>query len=128
MPDYIEYSSVDLRWSPNPLDPPYIYHFPSQWQSASGVTYAVPGATAIKLVDDFVVKAISRPDRFLTRLPVKNFDYSWHPNVLDPDCIYVFGNQWNPAVLESTIEYHQGFSTEHKYLDEPIAEIGRAHV
>ena len=54
-PDHVNFDRVDYSWHPNPLDPTYIYHFASNWQPASGVTYTVPGATEVKLIDPFVV-------------------------------------------------------------------------
>ena len=120
IPDYIDLASVDTTWCPDPLEPAYIYHFPSQHQSCSGVTYTIPGATEVKLVDAFVVKALPNPARFGHNIAVTEFDYTWHPNVLDPAYTYVFGNQWNPATLETTVVYHVDGATEIKYM-EPIA-------
>jgi len=45
----------NLTWRPNPLDPPYIYKFPSQYVRESGLEYHVPGATETKFVDDITV-------------------------------------------------------------------------
>ena len=124
IPDYIDTATVDLRWSPDPASPPYIYHFPSQHQSASGVTYTVPGATDVKLVDAFVVCALPAPQKFEYNIAVAEFDYSWHPNPLDPPYDYVFGNQWNPAAIEPTVVYHVDGATECKYMDE-IAQVAK---
>ena len=118
IPDNIDVSSVDTRWCPDPMDPPYVYHFPSQHQSASGVTYTVDGATDIKLCDAFTVDALNMHSAFKVHIQVQQFDWSWHPNPLDPPMIYVFGNQWNPATLEDTITYTVNGATERKYMDE----------
>ena len=98
-PDHVNVDRVDYSWHPNPLDPPYIYHFPDQWQPASGVTYTVPGATEIKLVDAFQVKSLPNKDRWLIPDSVlkSSVDYSWHPNPLDPPYIYHFPSQWQNA-------------------------------
>ena len=124
VPDYIDANTVDFTWHPNPLDPPYIYHFPSQHQSASGVTYTVPGATEVKLIDSFVVQSLPVPYNFKFNIAVATFDYSWHPNVLDPAYDYAFGNQWNPATIEPTVIYHVDEATEIKYMDE-IAHVAK---
>ena len=122
IPANIDPATVDLRWAPDPCDPPLVYHFPSQHQSASGVTYTVPGANDIKLVDPFIVHALPNHQNFGYNIAVKKFDYSWHPNPLDPPYDYVFGNQWNPATIEPTLVYHVDGATECKYMDE-IAQI-----
>jgi hypothetical protein len=128
VPDNIDQSSIDWRWSPNPNDPPYIYHFPSQHQSASGVTYCVPGATDIKLVDDFVVRAIelehTRDTFWHMHYLIETFDFSWHPNPLDPACNYVWGNQWYPGEIDPTIEYRVDGATETKYMQERVTMLG----
>ena len=118
IPDYVDPTSIDVRWCPDPMEPPYIYHFPSQHQSASGAIYTVPGATEVKLADAFVVRALPNPSRYGYNMAVTEFDYSWHPNVLDPAYDYVFGNQWNPSVLEPTLVYHMPGATEIKFMDE----------
>ena len=44
------------------------------------------------------------------------FDFSWHPDPTDYPYIYVWGNKWNPIVLQSSIEYHVPSATEKKYM------------
>jgi hypothetical protein len=120
VPDHVDPATVDYSWHPNPFDPAYIYHFPSQHQSASGVTYTVPGATEIKLIDSFQVKALPRPDLFDNRDTVEWFDYSWHPNPLDPVYIHEFPTQWNPV---GGPVYLQPNATEYRYHTEPVAQL-----
>jgi hypothetical protein len=100
VPKGIDTSTVDYTWHPSPLDPPYIYHFPSQWQSASGVTYKVSGATEIKLVDNFVVTAMPNKDYWIIPEEVNSthIDFSWHPNPLDPPYIYHFGTEFQSSI------------------------------
>ena len=96
IPDYIDSATVNLRWSPDPASPPYIYHFPSQHQSASGVTYTVPGATAVKLTDGFTVRSVEHGDWLIPdNIDPATVDRTWHPNVLDPALDYHFPVQWN---------------------------------
>ena len=98
IPDYL--TGIDTSWHPDPHDPRYIYHFPSQWQSASGAYYTVPGATTIKLTDEQVATAI--PNRWYWHIPDEinqdQVDFSWHPNVLDPAYVYHFGTDWQASV------------------------------
>ena len=109
------------------MSPPYIYHFPSQHQSASGVTYTVPGAKEIKLVDSFVVQTQIDKTNFIILHDVENFDFSWHPNPLDPPYVYVFGNQWYGPEQMPTVEYHVPGAQERKYLYEPRATLPQYH-
>ena len=123
IPKNIDPTTVDYSWHPNPLDPPYIYHFPSQHQSSSGVTYTVPGATEIKLSDAFVVTAIPAKDNWLIpdNINADTVDYTWHPNPLDPPFIYHFPVRWGWGNVGG-VEYRVLGATEHKYIDIVIAE------
>ena len=122
LPDTIDIDSVDYSWHPNPLDPPYIYHFPSQHQPASGLVYTVPGAGDIKLVDPFTVTAL--PDKNNSRWEICEhinedaWDWSWHPNPLEPAYIYQWGNQWNPAEYKASVRYCVPGATEVKYMEQ----------
>ena len=122
VPNYIDPATVDFSWHPNPLDAPYVYHFPSQWQPASGVTYTVPGATEIKLVDAPQAKAVTKylnwnlPDY----IDFDSVDFSWHPNPLDPPCNYQFDTKWHWNRVGGP-EYRMPGATDIKYLDDIIA-------
>jgi hypothetical protein len=45
VPEEINSTNIDFSWRPNPGSPPYIYHFGSDYQISTGLTYTVPGAT-----------------------------------------------------------------------------------
>ena len=122
IPNNIDPTSIDYRWCPNPNDPPLTYHMPSQHQSASGAFYRLPNAAGDKLIDPFIVTALLVKDNWDTVIPVVDFDYSWHPNVLDPAYNYVFGNQWNPATIEPTVVYRVPDAAEDKFMDE-VAQV-----
>lgn len=51
IPEEIDEESIDFTWAPPISDPPYIYHFSSEYQISSGLIYTVPGATEIKFID-----------------------------------------------------------------------------
>ena len=120
IPNNIDHDSFDWTWHPSPADPPYIYHFPSQHQSASGVFYTVQGATDIKLADDQIVKTMPCLD--LWHVPdyidTASFDFSWHPNALDPPYQYEFATQWHN---EGGPVYLADCGYETKYLDIPTS-------
>lgn len=114
----------DWTWRPDPTEPAYVYVFGNQWnppEFKASVKYVVPGATEIKYMDPRTQR-LPQPKLFRYNLPVAKFDYSWEPNPFDPPMTYVFGNQWNPAVLEPTIIYSTG-GTEIKYVDDIVAQV-----
>ena len=133
----VNLKSFDLTWRPNPTEPPYIYAWstPSKWET-NGITvaieYIVPGATEYKYMDDVVelievsteveedieidLSAISQNYKVLQK--VRNFDFTWRPDPREPDYIYVWGNKYIPAELQSTLEYHVPGATERKYMGE----------
>ena len=45
VPEGIDSTNVDFSWCPDPGSTPYIYHFGSDYQMSTGLTYTVPGAT-----------------------------------------------------------------------------------
>ena len=118
VPANIESGTVDYSWKPDPGAPPYIYEFGTQWQKTGGPRYVAPGATEVKYVD---VKATRLADadksNWKVIIPVTDFDYSWHPDSTEEPYTYVFGNQWNRAELEPTVEYTVPGATIIKYID-----------
>jgi len=122
----IAHDEWDWSWIPNPLDPPYIYVFGNQWnppEFKASVKYVAPGATEVKYMDRRT-RRLPAPARFRHNLAVSEFDYSWEPNPFDPPMTYVFGNQWNSAVLEPTVVYNAG-GNEIKYVDDIIAKVAQ---
>ena len=119
----IDEETWDWSWHPNPVEPPFIYVWGNQWNPAeykASVRYTVPGATDHKFMDQTATR-LPQPDLFRHNMVVSKFDYSWEPNPFDPPYVYVFGNQWNPGVLEATVVYTVPGATEVKYIDNIIA-------
>jgi len=124
--DNIDHQQWDWSWCPNPLDPPYIYVWGNQWnppEYKASIKYCVPGATEVKYMDRRAVRLPNYGDQWRVNFNVEEFDYSWEPNPFDPPMNYVFGNQWNPGVLEPTVVYHVKGATERKYVEDIIAKI-----
>ena len=122
----IAVSKFDYSWEPNPFDPPYVYVFGNQWNSAvlePTVVYTVPGATEIKYVTDVVATVPASPADFVLLYGSAEFDYSWRPDPGDPPYVYVFGNQWYSAEIEPTVEYHVPDATERKYVNNVVAQV-----
>lgn len=125
VPEYINEETVDYTWHPNPLDPPYIYHFPSQYQSSSGVTYTVPGATNIKIIDAFTVSAIE--DKTNWQIPeeinANDIDFTWRPDPTHPPYIYHFSSDFQ---VSSGLTYTVPGATDIKFLDMMPTKTGHA--
>ena len=51
VPAGADVSTFDFTWHPDDTDDPYIYQFGTQHQRTGGPRYTVPGATAVKYVD-----------------------------------------------------------------------------
>jgi hypothetical protein len=121
----IDHDLWDWTWRPNPRDPPYTYVFGNQWNPPEykvSVQYEVEGATERKYMESRTQR-LPQPEQFKNKLPIDQFDYSWEPNPFDPPFTYVFGNQWNQASLEPTVEYHVPGATEIKYIDDLVATV-----
>jgi len=124
----IDDSEWDWTWVPNPKEPPYIYVFGNQWnppEFKASLRYHVEGATEIKYMDRCTRRLPISGNQWRVHINTEEFDYSWEPNPFDPPYIYVFGNQWNSAVLELTVEYHVPGATEIKYVDDIIAKVAQ---
>ena len=121
IPDWIDPDSVDLRWSPDPCDPPYIYEFPVEWSwdRVGGPQYRVPGATDIKYVTDFVARTRVNALAWYQHCEVEWPEHirRWRPCPTDPPYDYVFGNQWYSAEIMPTVEYRMPGALGKKYMD-----------
>lgn len=125
IPKFVDTDSIDWRWCPNPLDPPYNYIFDNQWNSALHditAVYKVPGATQNKHVSDFAVRVLPQIELWEVLDEIEDFDYSWRPNPVDPPYIYVFGNQWLTPEQRPALRYTVLGATEVKYMAEPKAK------
>jgi hypothetical protein len=115
----------DWSWHPDALEPPFIYVWGNQWhppEFKASLEYYVPGATERKYMSQRTCR-LPQPDLFAHNIAVSKFDYSWEPNPFDSPYIYVFGNQWNSAVLEPTVVYTVPGATEIKYVTDVVAVV-----
>ena len=122
----IPVESFDYSWRPNPHSTPYIYVFGNQWHDSviePSIEYHQPGATDKKYIIDIIAmaKSTATESHWKRLIPIELFDYSWRPDPKSPPYIYVFGNKWNDATTEPSIEYHVQGSTEYKYMADPVA-------
>jgi len=122
----ITVESFDYSWRPNPHSTPYIYVFGNQWHDSitePTIEYHCPGATDKKYITDVVAlaKSTATDNHWKRLIPIESFDYSWRPDPNSPPYIYVFGNKWNDAATEPSVEYYVDGATEHKYVFDPVA-------
>ena len=120
----VDESSFDFTWRPDPNSPPYIYVFGNQWNDATTeptLEYHMPDAVDRKYITDIVPKVANTETNWKTLIPVESFDYSWRPDPNSPPYIYVFGNKWNDAPTELSVEYHVEGATDRKYMNYPVA-------
>ena len=115
IPDDVDKNTIDFTWRPDSMERGYVYHFPTKYQRASGVTYAEPGATGIKFCDDFIVKHTINTNNWIIPDNVQNPDLTWRPNPIDPPYIYKFASPW---ARDSGLEYHVPGATEVKYVSD----------
>jgi len=116
----------DYTWAPHPFDPPFNYVFGNQWYPANKmptVEYRMPGAEETKYIFTPRAELLSNKDDCWQTLIACEFDYSWVPDPGDPPYIYIFGNQWWPAVKMPTVKYTVPGATEIKYMPYPRAQL-----
>lgn len=115
VPDNIDASSFDFSWHPDPHEPDYEYHFPTQWQSAGGPVWG--SSSRVKLVSDQTAIAVASQDGWTIPEEVNKsaVDFSWHPNPLDPPYIYHFGTDYQQSV---GLTYTVPGATEIKFMGE----------
>lgn len=94
-----DYSNFDFDWRPAPWEADHVHVFPSQWQRNGGVYYVNPATVAQRQWHFRTEQQVQRrPNRDLWHIPDNiddsDFDYSWHPDEIEPDYEYHFGTQW----------------------------------
>lgn len=130
IPESIDVDSFDFSWHPYEDDEPYIYQFGTQWQKTGGPRYLTPGIhknSPVKYIDTRIIKATrvvnKRGFAVLNNLKIKEFDFSWHPDVTEEPYIYVFGNNFYPAEVMPTIEYTVPGAKQIKYVHDIVAQL-----
>jgi hypothetical protein len=122
----VEGATIDQSWHPSPYEPPYIYVWGNKWNSAEiepTIEYHVPGATDRKYMNDMIATLPITEDNWRILIEGAIIDQTWRPNPYDPPYIYVWGNKWNDASLEPTVEYHVPGATDRKYVTDMIADL-----
>jgi len=97
MPNNIDINGFDFSWHPDIKDADYEYHFGTQWQKTGGPVYN--GSAGIKLESCQTAQALPDHTKWIVpdNIDAASFDFSWHPDVRDPDYEYHFGTQWQSS-------------------------------
>lgn len=109
IPENVDIATVDTTWHHNVLEPEFTYHFPSQHQRASGVTY---GQGPNKFSTAFVVSTLATTTNWTVPDDVEDVDYTWHPDPTQPPFIYEFATEYQKT---SGLLYTVPGATEKKY-------------
>ena len=93
-----DYSNFNFNFVPVPWEADHVHSFGTQWQRTGGAYLANP-LTAHNQEYNFHDSEIKRqPDKTNWTTPKdvddSDFDYSWHPDELEPDYEYHFHTQW----------------------------------
>jgi hypothetical protein len=122
IPDNINKDKFDFSWRPDPLEPPFIYEFATQWQKTGGPRYIVPGGVEVKYVDFQKAERLPSDENWTVpdNVVAEEFDFSWHPDATSPDYIYVFPTPW---AFSGGPVYTVPGATEFKYIDDQMAKV-----
>ena len=122
--------SFDFTWRPDPREPPFIYVWGNKWIAAevqSTLEYRAPAATDRKYMDQLVLLQPESDRWYVFDLIDDSFDFSWRPDPREPPYIYVWGNKWVSAEVQSTLEYHAPGAIDRKYMDELVSVLPNEH-
>ena len=109
IPENVDIQSIDTSWHPNPLEPEFTHHFPSQHQRASGVTF---GKGPNKFEKAFVVATLPQKDNWTVPKDIEDVDYTWHPDPTQPPFVYEFATEYQKT---SGLLYTVPGATDKKY-------------
>jgi hypothetical protein len=116
--------NFDFSWRPDPREPDYIYVWGNKYIAAelqATIEYHCPNGTERKYMGE--VDVAPEWDKWNLIIPVdkSSFDFKWRPDPREPAYIYVWGNKYNEAEREPTVEYHCAGATEIKYMYDKVA-------
>ena len=121
----VDLSSIDLSWTPEPTEPPYIYTWGNKYIPAEiepTLEYYVDGAVDRKYMGN--VRVFPQLSRWTEHVKVdeNNFDMCWRPDPREPAFIYVWGNKYEPAEIKPTLEYVVPGAINKKYMGVVLVE------
>ncbi len=94
-----DYSNFDFNWRPAPWEESHIHCFGTQWQRTGGAYFANKDTIKNKewhfRTEQKVTRSVEKSHWIIpTNINDDDFDYSWHPDELEPDYEYHFPTQW----------------------------------
>ena len=119
-----DYTGFDFLWEPVPWQAHQRHAWPSQWQKDAGV-YLIPKNWNGKETNYRTAPVIHRkPDLTGWKIPANidtsSFDFSWHPDPVDPPYVYEFATIWQE---EGGPVYTTPGSVERKYIQHIRAKL-----
>lgn len=119
--------SIDSRWAPDPLDPPYIYQFPVRWgrEQVDGPRYVVPSATEVKYLYDFTAEFNLQMDLWTVpeEINASDIDFTWRPDPDHPPYVYHFSSEFQ---VSSGLTYTVPGAVDVKFVDMMPSKTGNA--
>ena len=125
IPDDIE-DDFDYSWLPDPIEPPLIWQFGTQWQKNGGPKYNAPGANIIKHSDLFKAtkKSNIRNWRFIEAIDKDTFDFSWHPDETEESFNHIIGTKFHtPEIMPALMYRGHKDAKSNKYNNEIQADL-----
>jgi hypothetical protein len=94
-----DYENFDFNWRPAPWEEDQIHCFGTQWQRTGGAYLANKDTVQNKewnfRAEQKVTRSVERARWIVpANIDDSGFDYSWHPDELEPDYEYHFPTQW----------------------------------
>lgn len=121
----INADKFDFSWRPDPREPAFIYVWGNKYNDIvidPVLEYHVDGATERKYMPE-PVELLPDMTNWKVLIAGAEFSYDWRPDPREPPFIYVWGNKWNDAATEPTVEYHCEGATEYKYMSDMVATL-----
>lgn len=124
-PDSIDVKQFDWSWHPDLRDPPMRYQFGTQWQKNGG-PWIDRGGSDIKHIP--IPRAVKVTQDHHWQIPpdmdLSSFDWTWHPDAVDPPYRYQFGTQHQKT---GGPIYHVPGAQETKYVRQvTVATMGKS--
>jgi hypothetical protein len=124
-----DYTNFDFDYRPVPWESTHVHVWPTQWNQYGGAYLAHADSVRERKwqFHHTVVETKASLENWAPSKYSVDFDFTWVPHPMDPPYIYVFGNQWYPAEVMPTVEYHVPGASERKFMNYPVAQLAEHH-
>lgn len=122
-----DYTKFDFDFLPPPWEEHQVHIWPNQWQK-NGEVYFAPKTLNQRIENYHTDTTVQRlPNLEYYHIPDNvdrsSIDWTWCPDPGSPPYIYVFGNQWNPAIHDPTVTYTIPGATQYKFVEDKPAKL-----